>query len=317
MNYNFINMAYISLEQYFYNTMQVNDLTTVPTFQRTRNDTMISSVIDYIYIGQLLQNKLQDTGISRLNSTCSDHSIMHMSIVVGQSPSGPGLWRANPAYATHHTLQNQITQKVHNLLSYFKKTNSTLTPAEKWDRVKLSTKKVIKNYSCSYVNWRKDTIKQLERKRNRILRGKLTAALRHQLIVPIDTQLGQLQQELSSIAGIKSGIRWREKKKKDAGFLKRLHQHRTAQQFMTSIQRPSDNGNINITIDATIPVDRTSDPVDMRELVREYYQHRYTLDHVEENEIDQYLHTIQFNKTVTTRENDYLMSSIDIDDLVK
>ncbi|KAI9364331.1 hypothetical protein BD770DRAFT_309573, partial [Pilaira anomala] len=57
------------------------------------------------------------TGISRLNANWSDHSIMHMSLVVGQSPSGPELWQANPAYATHYTLRNQITQKVHNLLS--------------------------------------------------------------------------------------------------------------------------------------------------------------------------------------------------------
>ncbi|KAI9334631.1 hypothetical protein BD770DRAFT_18019 [Pilaira anomala] len=85
---------------------------------------------------------------------------------------------------------------------------------------------------------------------------------------------------------------------------------------MTSVQRPSPNGNINITIEAAISAERTSDPVDMRELVREYYQQLYTLDPVEDNEIDQYLQTIQFNKTVTTQENDRLMGKIVIEDLI-
>jgi exonuclease III len=305
------------LDQYFYNTMQMNDLTEIPTFQRTRNDTSVSSVIDYIYFGKGLQNHLQNTKISRLKAEWSDHSLLQTTFIAGQSPTGPGIWRANPIYASHPELQTLINDKIQNLLLFLQKTNSSLTSAEKWDRVKSATKKVIKNYGYEYVHWRQHTIKQLERKRNRILRGKPSAALKQQLISPIDIQLGQLQQELSTIAGLKAGARWREKGERDAGFLKRMYHQRTTQQFMTAIKRPNNEGTIHISVESPISTENTSDPIEMRELARQYYQKLYTLDHVEENDIDRYLNTIQFNKKVDQRDNGRLLARITISDLIE
>ncbi|KAI9346715.1 hypothetical protein BD770DRAFT_328092, partial [Pilaira anomala] len=140
------------LDTYFYNTMQMNDFTEIPTFQRTNNGSMIASVIDYIYVGQLLYTQLKDTNISRLNAAWSDHSILDITFVAGTSPTGPGLWRANPTYANHRALQLLITKKIFNLMKYFQKVDTILTPAEKWDRVKASTKKVIKIMVMSMSN---------------------------------------------------------------------------------------------------------------------------------------------------------------------
>ncbi|KAG0934887.1 hypothetical protein G6F32_010587 [Rhizopus arrhizus] len=227
---------------------------------------MVTSVIDYIYLGQSFYHHLKDTSITRLNAAWSDHSVLDITLVVGQSPTGPGLWRANPTYATH--------------------LEPSLSPAEKWDRVKASTKKVIKQYGYEY------------------------------LIGPIDTKLGQLQHELVEIERLKSGIRWRERGEKDAGYLKNLYQRRSAQQFIASFQRPTIHGSNIITVEIELPVERTSDPIDMREVVRQYYQQLYTLDHVEDNELDQYLASVTFDKTVRIDENDQLMSPITIEDLL-
>jgi hypothetical protein len=84
------------------------------------------------------------------------------------------------------------------------------------------------------TSWRKETIKQLERKRNRILRrSKPSIAIRIHLINPINKQLSQLQQELAAIDALKAGIRWWGNGETNAGFLKRIYQQRTVQQHMT------------------------------------------------------------------------------------
>jgi exonuclease III len=255
------------LELFFYNSMQLHNLTDIPTFQRSHGDSIVSSVIDYIYVGQHHRHQLQDAQISRLNSAWTDHSLLHISFSVGQAPTGPGLWRANPAYASHLALQQQIEDKVQKTLDRLN-TDSVMSPEDKWDQIKIATKKVIRNYSYDYVNWRQKTIKHLERTRNRILRGKPSIALRIQLLGPLDQQLGQLQQELAAIDALKAGTRWRENGEKSAGFLKRIHQQRTIQQHMTAVRR-LEHGHANITIDTATPTEQTSDPVEMREIVRQ------------------------------------------------
>jgi exonuclease III len=268
------------LNRFFFNSMVMNDLDDIPTFQRTNVGVVVTSTIDYIYLGRHLHQQLQDTSIHRLCSDWSDHSILQTSFKVGTSPTGPGLWRANPVYASHPALQHQIVNKVNRLMMHFAKHCSNMSPEDKWDQVKTATKKVIKNYGYSYVNWRTETIRQLERKRNRILRTKPPLALRTQLTTPIDLQLGQLQKELSSVEALKAGIRWREHGEKSAGFLKRLHQQRTVQQLMTEVKRPL-RSQANIVVETAHPEDRASDPATMRDIVRQYYQQLYNTDPVQ------------------------------------
>lgn len=149
-------------------------------------------------------------------------------------------------------------------------------------------KKTIKQYSYQYLDWRKTTIKQLEKKHNRILRGKPPIAIRNQLIPLIDLQLDSLQQELAEFDALKSGIRWRGNGEKSAGYLKRIHQTRTIQQMMTAIKLTT-----NISIKAVPPENNhTTDLATMREVVKQYYQQLYSVDQVMSTDIDNYLQTI-------------------------
>jgi hypothetical protein len=286
--------------------MAMNDMSVIPTFQRHQSNTLVSSVINYIYAGLNIHHTLKDAQVIRLHQSWSDHSILHISFTAGLSPTGPGLWRANPIYTSHPALQKQLIDKIPKQMTSFEQ--STLTPEEKWDKVKFTTKKVIRNYSYTYVDWRTSTIRHLERKRNRILRGKLPMALRTQLITPIDKVLGRLQQELTTIEGLKAGAKWREQRENSAGFFKRLHQQRTIQQHMTAIKH-LDTDPSNET--------RTSDPDVMREIVQKYYQQLYTTDRVTEDEIDKYLQTINSNRKVDSLENDALIAPITLDDLLE
>ncbi|KAG1164355.1 hypothetical protein G6F46_010885 [Rhizopus delemar] len=88
--------------------MTLNDLIGVPTFEHSQANAFISSVIDYVYVGTEILHKLRNMQITRLHHTWSDHSILQISFTAGRSPTGPGLWRANPVYVTHTTLQEQI-----------------------------------------------------------------------------------------------------------------------------------------------------------------------------------------------------------------
>lgn len=306
------------LELSFNNAMQMHNLTEIPAFQRTNGDATISSVIDYIYLGQQIYIHLQDTGIQELCAEWSDHSILNIQFTVGESPTGPGLWRANPAYVKHDdALQEQISKKVIRMINQYKHDKNAST-AEKWDKIKKATKKVIQNYGYEYCNWRKASIKLLGRKRNRILRGKPSPSIRQILIDPIDIQMAKLQKELSEIEGLKAGIRWREKGEKDAGFLKRIHQQRTSQQYMKSIRKLQNDGTqINLNIEISVETTHTSDPNEMREIVRQYYQHLYTLDQVGDDGIDKYLETIHFEKKAASRENDMIMAPITIEEILQ
>lgn len=303
------------LDMFFSNSMTMNNMCDIPTFQRMNGDTLVSSVIDYIYLGRQIHQTLTYTNIQRLNSYWSDHSILEITFTVGQSPTGPGLWRANPTYASHEALQKLIRQKVKQMLYNFS-LHESLSAAHKWDRLKHAIRKVIQRYSFTYVNWRKKTIRSLEKDRNRILRTRPSDALKTQLIPPIDAQLGALQQELTDIAALKAGIRWREQGEKCAGFLKRLHHKRELQQQMTAVKR-LDVGNTTVTVEASGMIDRTSDPNTMRNIVQGYYQQLYTVDTVDPDLIQSYLQTINFDSLVDTTDNEFLLADITIDDILE
>ncbi|KAI9365685.1 hypothetical protein BD770DRAFT_312795, partial [Pilaira anomala] len=173
------------IDLYFYDNMITNDLDEAPTFQRPHGETVINSVIDYIYVGLALRHQFTVATIEKLLPSWSDHSVLKINLCVCKSPTGPGLWRGNPLYESHKALIEHMIIKIRKVLRYC----SSQQPAKPWDKIKIATKKRIREYSYEYVDWRKKTIRQLERKRNHILRGKPVLALRISLITPIDSYL--------------------------------------------------------------------------------------------------------------------------------
>lgn len=49
------------LEEFFHNSMLVNDLNKIPAFQRNQSNAIVSSVIDYTYVGSSFHHNLKDT----------------------------------------------------------------------------------------------------------------------------------------------------------------------------------------------------------------------------------------------------------------
>ena len=288
------------LDVNYLNCMSIDDSQDIPTFHRKQRDSHIYSTIDYIYAGPSFHNQILSTSI--LPIKWSDHSILSIHLVLGPSLNGNGLWRANPAYALQKPLQKQLHKQLTELITSLAPTG--LTTAEKWDHIKVTSQTIIRKYGIKYVSWRKKTIHSLEKRRNMIMRTNSDPALRLLLIPPIDEELHRLQEELTQIAILKAGNCWREKGEKDAGFLKRIHQQRTVQQSIEGLRRPEI---------ATV----STNPEDMRNLVKDYYQALYTRDDIDPDQLSEFLSHTDRNVQVDDDENDYLVGDITIDELLE
>ncbi|GAN07262.1 hypothetical protein MAM1_0154c06757 [Mucor ambiguus] len=210
----------------------------VPTYQRTL------STIDFIFAGHALRHLLSDANVGFIPPSWSDHAILEVTLKLGKSKMGPGLWRGNPCYANNRAYQKQLEEKINATMDTL---DLDMTPQDQWERIKLVTKKVIQKFGVKHVNWRRMSIKHLERKRNRLLRSKPPITTLRILLPKIDSMLQILQQELVDIAALKAGDTWREKGEKSAGYLKRLHQTRTSQQYMASLQAPESCRDVAVT----------------------------------------------------------------------
>lgn len=300
----------VYLECNFTNIMTLSEeVSDVPTFYRETVNGGIWSSIDYIYASEALRNFFSNSQITRLHHTWSDHSILSTYINVGPSPTGPGLWRGNPAYATHARLQQQLARQLTSYVSSLEA--ETLTAAAKWDLIKLKSKKVIRKYSYTYDSWRETKIRQLQTERNRILRSSVDPLIRGQLIPPIDTALNQLQEEIAETHALKAGQRWREHGEKSAGFLKRLHTKRTTEQYINRLQPLGNDGYPNTA-------EVTSDPNNMRDITQHFYENLYNTDAIDDDSLDRFLASINFsNSKVSDIDNQMLDEVISSDDIAE
>jgi endonuclease/exonuclease/phosphatase family metal-dependent hydrolase len=71
------------LGEFFHNSMVMNNLTAIPTFQRYCTDAIVSLVIDFIYICDNIHHNLKDAHITHLHPSWSDHSILSINFTAG------------------------------------------------------------------------------------------------------------------------------------------------------------------------------------------------------------------------------------------
>lgn len=308
------------MQHFFDNCMLHNNMEKIPTFQRVVG---ITSTIDYVYAGINFTNSILDASVQYIKSNWSDHSILNVTFDLGSSKMGPGLWRGNPSYASNPAFQKMLAKRVDQVLEA---SNADSSPQQLWEKIKKTTKHCIKSFGIRHVSWRKSSLKQLERKRNRLLRSKPPQATLLHFLPRIDSMISILQQEIVDIKAMKSGITWREKGEKSAKYLKSIHHQRTTQQYMSCLQQtetittnPSDiiplrvEDDTRTTIHATT---KTSDMDEMRISAQGFYQSLYTKDHVEDGNISLYLADVTFERTLAPADKSKLMEPIDLEQLL-
>ncbi|KAG0802928.1 hypothetical protein G6F20_013987 [Rhizopus arrhizus] len=138
--------------------MHSGDNSNIPTFRR--NDE-IYSTIDYIFISNQMRPMLKSTDIHRLHSSWTDHQLLSLSINLGQTPTGFGLWRANPILAQQKAYRVQLKQRLTSIVSSLP---NQITAQKQWDYVKPEIRLFTQRYAIDYTNWRKKSIKVLQRK---------------------------------------------------------------------------------------------------------------------------------------------------------
>jgi hypothetical protein len=112
--------------------------------------------------------------------------LLSFSINLGQNPTGFGLWRANPILAQQKEYLIQLNQRLTGIVPSLP---NQMTAQEQWDYVKAEIRLFTQRYAIDYTNWRKKSIKALQRKRNAFLRSQSPIVIRLQCLPVMDQQL--------------------------------------------------------------------------------------------------------------------------------
>ncbi|KAG0978525.1 hypothetical protein G6F29_009263 [Rhizopus arrhizus] len=284
------------LDDYFSNIMHDDLSGSLPTFER--NDSI--STIDYIYVGKPFRSAVESVDLQSIRSEWTDHHMLMATLCVGQSPLGPGLWRANPVLAHNKDYQSQLYQKLTKVLEHLP---SHLDFQAQWDHVKAAVKQFTRKFATDYDDWRTNTLKELQRRRNRLLRSQPSLGIRLQFLPVIDQQISALQQELTDIASLKAGVRWREKGERSAKYLKSIYQQRQVQQHMSGLKAADDQ----------VP---THDRDAMLNIAQDFYQSLYRADPVADDQLTAYLDGLDSLPTLSSDDRKFLLTPITLDDIL-
>ncbi|KAG1136660.1 hypothetical protein G6F37_012244 [Rhizopus arrhizus] len=179
-----------------------------------------------------------------------------------------------------------------------------MTAQKQWDYVKSEIRLFTQRYAIDYTNWRKKSIKVLQCKRNAFLRSQPPIAIRLQRLPVMDQQIESLQQELVDIVALNTGIRWREHGEKSAGYLKRIYQVRTVEQSINCLQDTTSGSTVSAC-------------TQLMKVNQAFYQEPYSVDPVDEHDIDCYLQDIADLPQLNEDDHRYLTSPITIEDIIE
>ncbi|CEP13076.1 hypothetical protein, partial, partial [Parasitella parasitica] len=227
----------------------------LPTFRRGSTQ----STIDYIYASPFLYQHLHSSKIDFMSSSWTDHALLRTCFIFSSDRQGPGLWRANPHLARNQFFIDQLYSELDAFFLINPITNpnssplfpSSLSPQEQWDTIKL-------------------IIKQLQRKRNKILRQSKNSRITSHLLPIVERQIGQLQSDTAQNEALRAGRHWRENGEKSAGYLKRTIARRALKRNITELLHPHTN-----TICTT--------PSSMQDAAINFYTLLYYPDPVDQN----------------------------------
>jgi hypothetical protein len=120
-----------------------------------------------------------------------------------------------------------------------------------------------------------------------------------------------LQQELVDIDAMKAGVKWREKGERSAKYLRQIHEQRSVQQQITTLQPPPMLSTLLSPMDSddNLP---SSDLPTMKIYAHRFYQQLYHADPVAPHQLDEYLDKINFSHKISPNQSSTLTSPITI-----
>ncbi|KAG0973755.1 hypothetical protein G6F29_012651 [Rhizopus arrhizus] len=224
------------LQCHFQNVMaELRSLDTA-TFRRGATT---RSTIDYIYLSLDMAINYVDADVDFVNSAWTDHALMSVTLKADLlTDTGPGIWRANPMFTRSKEYRQKLARMLTKLYDQQIATSSE-PPQELWDMVKTKVKHFTRKFGRQHVDWRKQQLMALQRKRQRLLKGKIPSSLLAIHLPRVEQQIQILQEEVTSIAILKAERTWREKGETDAGYLKKSVATRQIQRSIPLLVDPS------------------------------------------------------------------------------
>jgi hypothetical protein len=171
-------------DEYLYNSMTPNDLSSIPTFQRPHLETSWESTIDYIFISQnSFAHHLIHNTVEKLNSVWTDHSLLTIQLEFKRIPLGPGLWKANPMLLQQKEFRDQLNRRLDYLA---KGLDPSTSSQDNWGNIKVQVKRFIRSFGRRQASLRSANLDQLQKDRHSIFVSPSTANDHHQRLGSID-----------------------------------------------------------------------------------------------------------------------------------
>ncbi|KAG1453466.1 hypothetical protein G6F46_009217 [Rhizopus delemar] len=206
-------------------------------------------------------------------------------IFISQTLTGFSLWCANPILAQQKEYRIELKQRLTGIVSSL---SSQMTAQEQWGYVKPEMRLLTQRYAIDYTNWRKKQLRSYSAN-----------------CLPVtDQQIESLQQELVDIVALNREILWRELGEKSASYLKRIHQVQTTEQSINFLQ----DSTSGLTV-----FSRTQ----FMEVSQAFYQELYSVEPVDEHDIDCYLQDIADLPQLNENDRHYLISPITIENTIE
>jgi hypothetical protein len=226
--------------------------------------------------------------------------LLSVQLTIGTTPTGPGLWRANPLLVRKPEYLQYLQEHLSHILLCIP---SWWSPQKKWDHIKAKVKSVTRSFGIQYTDWRKKTLRNLQAERNSFLRTKPSIEVRIPTLATIDNQIASIQEELTDILALKSKIRWCEKGETSIKYLKNIYRTRSVEQHIATL-RPNDASAPVGGIDNLLPI------------AQQFYHSLYATDPVDETQILHYLGNISDLPQLTEADCAALSSPITLDEIL-
>ncbi|KAG1137591.1 hypothetical protein G6F37_011260 [Rhizopus arrhizus] len=195
-----------------------------------------------------------------------------MSLKITSTNQGPGLWRLNPSLVKNERFISKLQAALESFQETIHRFN---TPQDTWEGIKA----LVKNTARSF-------------------------GILNQLLPQIESQIGNLQNEIAANNILRAGKHWREHGETSAGYLKRKIQTRAVCRHISSLKQDEEST-------------PTSDPTEMKRITQGFYTRLYAPDAPVNDDIETLLGEIPTTTSLTEAVASHLMTSVTITELLK
>ncbi|CEP09911.1 hypothetical protein, partial, partial [Parasitella parasitica] len=267
--------------------------------------TVSSSIIDFIFCSSKDYHRIHDAEQRFLSTSWTDHAMLGISFQFQNiERRGPGAWKANPFLARRKDYRSALAGHLQSIQATYTEIQSFSTAQHTWDWVKSEVKLFTKSFQLEDNNWRRQQIRRLQKKRNRMYRQQKNRGLYFSVLETIETQIAALQESLAEIDILKAGKFWRENGEKSAGYIKRSGNSRDQQSHIAALRDPTTQ-------------ELSTDPDEMQHIASAFYTQLFTPDTLDFTAIDSLLSSIPPSLKLTAEDRDILTAPIDFDDILE